>query len=74
MQAPLNNTPEYTRTIDRRHSLLEEARDGWWKMEVEAMRAEMKDTVDIVKIQTHNVQEVLKCLCGVQDSLDQAVA
>lgn len=72
MQEPLKSTPEYTRTVEKRQTLLKEAKDEWWKLEVEAMRAEMKDTVDEVKIQTHNVQEILKYLRGVQDSLDWA--
>lgn len=51
--------------------MLVDAKDEWWKLEVEALRAEMQDTVAEVKTQSSDMQELLKLVRAVQASLSQ---
>jgi hypothetical protein len=59
LQTPdIQKTPEYVRAVEVRRALLDDARDEWWKLEVEALRTEMQDTVAEVKTQSSDVQEL----------------
>jgi hypothetical protein len=47
------------RTVEARCTVLEDAKDEWWKLEVEALRAEMQDTMAEIKTQSSDMQELL---------------
>jgi hypothetical protein len=66
-------TSTQTKQADVRHALLDEARDEWWKLEVGALRSDLQDIVVEVKTQGQDVQEILKLVCGVQESLNKGV-
>jgi hypothetical protein len=73
LQTPdLQKTPEYVKAVEVRRALLDDTRDEWWKLEVEALCTEMQDTVAEVKTQSSDVQELLKLVHGVQASLNQS--
>lgn len=45
-------------------------RDQWWMVEIEALRAKMKVTIDEVKTRNNDVRQILKVIQGVQDTLN----
>lgn len=67
-------TPEYARTVEKRRDQVDAARDEWWMLEIEALRSEMKETVDEVKTRNNDVLEILKVVRGVQESINQVSA
>lgn len=58
--------------MEKRQAARDAARDEWWMVEIEAMRAELKETVEEVKTRNNDVMEILKAVRGVQESLKSA--
>lgn len=53
---------EYARTVEKRREQMDGVRDVWWMVEVEALRAEMKEIVEEQKARNNDVLEILKTM------------
>lgn len=66
----MQTTPEYAQTMEKRREQIDGAQDDWWMEEIEALRAEMKETVEEVKSRNNDILEILTTVRGVQETLN----
>lgn len=75
LQDPTQSTAEYARTIQYKQDEINNTTAEWMKLEIHALRAELKDTVAEVRTRNNeSTLEILKVVRGFQETLNTVAA